>query len=277
MIYSTEIYIGNPPQKLRALLDTGSSKFWVASKNVQGNFKQPHSYYDPSKSKTAIHTKEFATSLYGSGGCAGELIKDDIWLGKEEDVMNKTAGKVIHITNFTFGAMNTQKDILDNFRVDAIVGMAYTNLIYELSQHQNNTHKQISFVDALVDQKVLQKNIIGISYVYLDEERHGLKSQISIGSIDESLYEGNISWFPIFMQKYYTIRVDDLLFNNKSLGYCGKTALTGCFMTPDTGMSYISFPEDLFAKMSKNGMKYDEPIKCDPIKRLGTFTLIMGG
>lgn len=151
MIYSTEIYIGNPPQKLRALLDTGSSKFWVASKYVKGKYKLPHSYYDPDKSSTAMHTGENSTSLYGSGGCAGELIKDEIWIGKEDDVMNKRLDKVIHVKNFTFGSMSYQKSILDSFRVDAIVGMAYTNLIDEIPAHFNNTQKQVSFVDAIVD------------------------------------------------------------------------------------------------------------------------------
>lgn len=34
--YTADIYVGNkPPQKIRALFDTGSSNTWILNKNVQ--------------------------------------------------------------------------------------------------------------------------------------------------------------------------------------------------------------------------------------------------
>jgi len=67
IIYSTTIFIGNPPQKIRALFDTGSSKFWVAGDKVKGQYKVPHNYYDQSKSKSALVTTDQGSSQYGTG------------------------------------------------------------------------------------------------------------------------------------------------------------------------------------------------------------------
>jgi hypothetical protein len=44
--YVADIYVGNPPQKLRALFDTGSTNTWVLGKDVElpGNAKKDYSY-----------------------------------------------------------------------------------------------------------------------------------------------------------------------------------------------------------------------------------------
>ena len=49
--YVAEIYVGNPPQKIRALFDTGSTNAWVLGSAVElpDNATKELSY-DPSKS-----------------------------------------------------------------------------------------------------------------------------------------------------------------------------------------------------------------------------------
>lgn len=51
--YVSEFYVGNPPQKLRGLFDTGSTNTWVLNKNtdIGGNTKEYS--YDDKKSETA--------------------------------------------------------------------------------------------------------------------------------------------------------------------------------------------------------------------------------
>ena len=46
--YISEIFVGNPPQKLRALFDTGSTNTWVLNKAVQlpGGADKEYSYDD---------------------------------------------------------------------------------------------------------------------------------------------------------------------------------------------------------------------------------------
>jgi hypothetical protein len=56
--YVSEFYVGNPPQKLRGLFDTGSTNTWVLNKDVeltdkQGNFLEKEFSFDSLASKTA--------------------------------------------------------------------------------------------------------------------------------------------------------------------------------------------------------------------------------
>jgi len=52
--YVSDMYVGNPPQKVRGLFDTGSTNTWVLNKKV----KLPHNIekefsFDDKSSKTA--------------------------------------------------------------------------------------------------------------------------------------------------------------------------------------------------------------------------------
>jgi hypothetical protein len=51
--YVSEFYVGNPPQKLRGLFDTGSTNTWILNKktDIGGNAKELS--YDDTASKTA--------------------------------------------------------------------------------------------------------------------------------------------------------------------------------------------------------------------------------
>jgi len=132
----------------------------------------------------------------------------------------------------------------------------------------------VPLFDTMIEQKSLYNNVISYSYVYKDEERYGFKSQMQFGNIDKSLYTGELKWYPIVDNHYMTVQIDDILFNNKSFGYCGKTNETACFLTADTGMSYMSVPEDFFAIMQARHIS--DVQECDPKIQIGTFTILMG-
>ena len=44
------MYVGNPPQKLRALFDTGSTNTWILNKKVDLHGKEKEFAYDETKS-----------------------------------------------------------------------------------------------------------------------------------------------------------------------------------------------------------------------------------
>lgn len=76
------MYVGNPPQKVRGLFDTGSTNTWILNKKTEltGGKKKEFSY-DETASKTTHKTDQKAIIQFGSGALAGHFIKDDIRLG----------------------------------------------------------------------------------------------------------------------------------------------------------------------------------------------------
>lgn len=59
--YVSNMYVGNPPQKIRALFDTGSTNTWVLNKKVvlPKNATKEYSF-DETASKTFVKTNQRA-------------------------------------------------------------------------------------------------------------------------------------------------------------------------------------------------------------------------
>lgn len=95
------MYVGNPPQKIRALFDTGSTNTWILNKktNLPGGASKEYSY-DNEASKTYKATKQAAMIQFGSGALAGHFVTDDVRLGTCD---GKKSNGQIHIKNQKFG------------------------------------------------------------------------------------------------------------------------------------------------------------------------------
>lgn len=96
--YVSEFYVGNPPQKLRGLFDTGSTNTWVLNKNVElidkhGNLVEKEFSFDSESSKTAHMLDQSAAIQFGSGSLKGHFMTDDVRLGTCDE---KSSGQ-IHI------------------------------------------------------------------------------------------------------------------------------------------------------------------------------------
>lgn len=64
LLYSVEINVGTPPQKLRLELDTGSQVTWVFGPKVPQKQQKGHVIYDPAKSRSYVSTSRAYTILY---------------------------------------------------------------------------------------------------------------------------------------------------------------------------------------------------------------------
>jgi len=83
MAYMATVYLGTPPQKLRAIFDTGSSNTWVVNKKaIDGdegiNVKYP---YTDTESTTCKKTEQEAHISFGSGSLSGHFYSDTMRIG----------------------------------------------------------------------------------------------------------------------------------------------------------------------------------------------------
>jgi len=93
--YVSDMYVGNPPQKVRGLFDTGSTNTWVLNKKVKlPNNANKEFSFDDTHSKTAKKLSQRAMIQFGSGALAGHFMTDDVRLGSCDGV--KSSGQ-IHI------------------------------------------------------------------------------------------------------------------------------------------------------------------------------------
>lgn len=111
-----DIFIGTPPQKIRAIFDTGSSNTWILNAKVKRINGQA---YDDTASSTAAATDQAATITFAQGSLAGHFYTDDLTFGEGDS-------KVV-IKEQKFGNVEEEKDIF-NGDFEAIVGLAYPAL-----------------------------------------------------------------------------------------------------------------------------------------------------
>lgn len=96
LTYIGEVMIGNPPQKVKAIFDTGSANPWIVSgkhsdqdtlEDTEGN--KP---YNPTKSTSFKDPKEadkeWVTISFGSGKIRGYFAQDQVMLGSKTDESN---------------------------------------------------------------------------------------------------------------------------------------------------------------------------------------------
>ena len=81
VLYTSDIYVGTPPQKLRALFDTGSSNTWLAGSILKQSVHSDHFFYNPLDSSTSLVSNKTAHMRFGTGSLSGRLASDDIRLG----------------------------------------------------------------------------------------------------------------------------------------------------------------------------------------------------
>lgn len=98
--YVSELFVGNPPQKIRALFDTGSTNTWILNKATDIGGKEKEFSYDNAASSTSKKQEQKAHITFGSGSLAGHFYTDDVRVGSCDS--EKSSGQ-IHIKNQKFG------------------------------------------------------------------------------------------------------------------------------------------------------------------------------
>jgi len=137
----------------------------------------------------------------------------------------------IHIKNQKFGNVESQKTIFRGDNFESIIGMAYPALAEE---------GVTPVFDEMINQDLLHHNIFSFYFTTMQADGLGIKSDMTFGYYDKAKYKGEMKWHPIKFKYMFGVELNDIKFNGKSTGLCGKGK--NCLITFDSGTSLMSVP-----------------------------------
>ena len=223
--YIGSINIGNPPQKMNVIFDTGSSNFWVTSVKCSDPGCVIHKGYDGNKSSTHKPLKTRVEVEFGSGKVEGIFSRDRVQFGPLV-IDNQDFGEIVKETG----------PIFTKLKFAGILGLSFPNL---------SNLKHIPIFDNIMKKKKLVNNWFSF---YLTDQNEKGKSQIILGKPDKKFYKGKIKWHKVTETKYWQVEMHDVYVNGKPIGACKNK----CKLVLDTGTSIMTGPSaDLDMLLSK--------------------------
>lgn len=208
--------IGNPPQWLDVIFDTGSANFWVNSKLCHDISCLNHVAYDHELSSDYVRFGRSIEVQFGTGGIEGEINLDTVFLGG------------IVIPNQSFGEITSETgEIFYESNFSGILGLGFPSMA---------AYDQDPVFDNILELNLLDQNLFSFYYSLDPHET----SEFCLGGIDETKFTGDLIWTNVIrgMEYYWLIRVDDIRLGKQSLGFCNGN----CHAAVDTGTSLITAP-----------------------------------
>lgn len=130
-------------------------------------------------------------------------------------------------------------------------------------------------MDSMIKQGVLNKDLFSF-YLGLNENE---SSELTFGSYDPKKFHGDLSWHPVVDKLFWSLELEDILYDGESLGICGGRKTNGaerdCIVTPDSGTSFSTIP-----KWALKSFKSKIPYKtkdCKSDEQFGDLTYVIDG
>lgn len=258
--YYGPVDLGTPAQTFKVVFDTGSSNLWVPSSKcpIWELACVSHNRYNSDKSSTYKPNGTDFEIQYGSGSMSGFLSTDTCCMAGI-CVVDQTFAEATHEPGLSFLAA----------KFDGILGMGFPSIsVLGVTPVFNN----------MIDQGVVEEPIFSFWINRDPEDSNG--GTIVIGGSDESLYEGEISWFNLSSATYWQITLDGIAVGVDTELSC----VGGCEAILDTGSSLLVGPKaDATAINELIGGTEALPgsgqyiVDCAAIDSLPTLTFTIGG
>ncbi|KAF9130097.1 Vacuolar protease A [Mortierella sp. 14UC] len=225
--YYAEVEIGSNMQKFRLDLDTGSSDLWVADitcKTRRRRFIKANSTtFKPVKGKFQIS--------YGDGSAVrGFLGQDRVNVG----------GLVIE--DQVIGLATAQSLSFSNDVIDGILGLGFNSI--------SCMPGTLTPMDNMIKQNLIQAPIFS---VWLGRSTEGGGGEYRFGSYDPERIDGELTWVPVTVKRYWQIKCDGLFFGDVDLELTSDVVV-------DTGTTLVILPTDVAKVIHSHipGSYYDE-------------------
>jgi cathepsin D len=244
--YIGNIKIGEPSQEIPVIFDTGSGNLWVTSILCNSPSCKKKKNYNRMKSKKFSKLGLGVEVTFGTGAVSGELNADTFKLGN------------MIIPSQKFAEILEQKgNVFDSGKFSGILGLGYPGM---------SAYNVVPVFDTIIADKLLKQNIMAFYYSY-NEKSDG---EVSFGFVNKSKYEGEIKYYKVTDKYYWTINLDDILYNGKSLNLCPN----GCKAIADTGTTLITGPtKDVRKLLTHIPVQND----CQKYDITGKLQFVIGG
>ncbi|KAI9365706.1 aspartic peptidase domain-containing protein [Pilaira anomala] len=200
--YLINVDIGTPSQTFAVTLDTGSADLWVPSTGCPAS-NCPFTRFNSAKSSTFKTLNKSFGIQYGIGSVNGTYATDKVTVGGAT-VQNQQFG-LASITEDILqpnpssggpgsGAPETSSNNTSSNEIEAngILGMGYPSLTQANSQGEGAYNP---FVFNLASQGIIQNPIFSI---FLNSiSKPGWAGEIIFGGIDQSKFEGDLTYLPV--------------------------------------------------------------------------------
>ena len=98
----------------------------------------------------------------------------------------------------------------------------------------------------------MKDNIFAYYITNENDEKYGMQSDITLGYYDKAKYKGEISWFDLQSDHMFAVKLDDVLFNGKSIGLCDISKNHKCKVAFDSGSTFMSMPKYAHEILAQN-------------------------
>ena len=218
--YIGKVHIGNPPQTMDVIFDTGSSNFWITSVKCQSPGCKLHEGFNGTISSTYKRLDNHVKVQFGSGAVEGNFAKDSIHFGPLV-VKEQEFGEIL----------KEHGEIFQELKFAGILGLSFPKL---------SKLEYVPLFDNIMKKKILKNNWFSF---YLADLKEKEKSQLIFGLPNKKYYDGEINWHKVEDAMYWQLKMKDMYLNDKPLNLCKKTNGV-CKVVIDSGTSIITGPTE---------------------------------
>lgn len=211
--YISTIQVGASGKAMQMLIDTGAANTWMMGSDCSSEPCLAHNTFGP-KDSTSLRVTDTEFNLtYGSGTVSGLIFNDAVKIAD-------------FFVSLSFGSASVVSNEFSSYPMDGILG---------LGRSTSSSVKAPTFMEAIDNENVLQKNLLG---VHLQRNSDGsTDGELNFGSPDTNRYTGNVSYTSTAKDSnLWEIPIDDAVVDGVKCRFSGKTAII------DTGTSFLLLP-----------------------------------
>ncbi|KAG0081010.1 hypothetical protein BGZ90_010518 [Linnemannia elongata] len=254
--YYGPVQIGNPPQTFNLNFDTGSADIWFPAMSCKAKACTAHTRYNSSASSTYRKDGRLWEITYGDGSGANGILASD---------MVNVGGIQVRQT---IGLATNETVDFETSPEDGLFGLGF------------NAIQSVPGVKTFMDNAIAAKAVaLPVVSAYLPSVRRngGKDGHYLFGAIDDTKFQGNLTYVPVTQQGYWQITIEDVSFNGKSLNHTSQGII-------DTGSTLVMVSDAVATSIHKhvNGSSFSQEaqgwvVPCALANTTGTVGFTMAG